>query len=596
MCFFKKLYWGSESKYFRFALLGLLCFIILIESTQHPSLQNQYFLIVLSIYTILTSKQILNQISYSCIIFLVISYYWMIKYQFDIKILHLICFPILYFSLRAIVGKFHSTWFPLLFIVGIIESAIVMLQYMGLIVSNNHYFSVTGTFFNPGPCGCFLTVISVLALLYMYTRISIVKIYTIKKRFVLNFYIYLLASMSFVFTIIAIVLTESRTSIFALFATIFVYFINKIYKKSNAFGLFTIIFFLFLIGMYLLYTIRPMSVESRFLIWRISLSAIQKHFFFGKGIGTYRNSLAEAQEEFYNSNSAQNEIKLADVPEYAFNEYIEFTSEIGFIGVILSLIIIFYIIIKQKDIFKYGIVAILFMSLTSYPLHILPIQVLFTIFLSLHGSKIDSTKITCKIFFLILFILMQSIVTFCYCQKILMIKEWENQCLIAKNSIVEVRNLNDYHVLFQYINDNPDFLLDYGELLYKKKLYRESIEILKKGIKKSNDPIFLILVGLNYEKLQNYTLAEYFYNKAFFRVPNRLHPLYRLALLYYNSGNIGKFMSMSKTIFEFEPKIESDIVKIMKKEINAIFEKVRLEQCPECRVNEKNRIQIAHRE
>ena len=131
----------------------------------------------------------------------------------------------------------------------------------------------------------------------------------------------------------------------------------------------------------------------------------------------------------------------------------------------------------------------------------------------------------------------------------------------------------------EWLNELEDICEDYGELLYKKKQYRESIEILMKGIKKSNDPIFLILVGLNYEKLQNYTLAEYFYYKAFFRVPNRLHPLYRLALLYYNSGNISKFMSMSKTIFEFEPKIESDIIKIMKKEINTIFEKVRL-SCP----------------
>ncbi len=266
---------------------------------------------------------------------------------------------------------------------------------------------------------------------------------------------------------------------------------------------------------------------------------------------------------------------MADIPEYAFNEYLEIINDIGVILFLCGITIIFLIIQRQDRIVKYALITILFLSLSSYPLHIIPIQILFVILLSQHHPIKSKIKfhINIKFILIIIFYTYVFINSQIYLKKISCTEMWKKQKDMANVSFIEVRDIEDYKKFFLYIADNPDYLLDYGDFLYRQTKYQESIKVLVHGARISNDPVFLIIIGMNYEKLENYVAAEYFYLKAARRVPNRLSPLYRLALLYYKIKDYDKFTSMSQTVLSFDPKIESEIIKNMKNEILYIVAK-----------------------
>jgi tetratricopeptide (TPR) repeat protein len=321
----------------------------------------------------------------------------------------------------------------------------------------------------------------------------------------------------------------------------------------------------------LLYYIRPLSVKARILTWKISFISLKENIWCGNGIGSFLPSLGKSQDFFFIDCTNSNEINLADTPAYAFCEYIEFASEIGLLRLGFLLIILYTITRKSVDsIFKYGIISILLLSTTSYPLHILPIQLLFLILITLRRETTSHLSIMIKKLFQMVIFLICAYSMFnlnLYIKKINTTQSWIKEAEISRVSIIETRNLDEYEYFSKYLSDNSRFLFDYGSFLYRKGEYYKSINIFNMGNRISNDPVYLLMIGKNHEELNNYSCAEFYYTKAFNRVPNRIYPLYSIALLHYKLNNIESFSVISDSIINFRPKIQSKETEYIKNKI-----------------------------
>jgi len=233
---------------------------------------------------------------------------------------------------------------------------------------------------------------------------------------------------------------------------------------------------------------------------------------------------------------------------------------------------LFFIIKKQLSgnnrIFAYGIISILIISCTSYPLHLIPIIIVLVVLMSLRENS-DRGVIPCK--FTLLMLSSMFIFTTLrlpdYLATVNTTMRWEKSKHRSEMCIFEIRKESDFLDNYDRLANNDRFLLDYAIFLKNKMNYIRSIEILKKGHTISNNPDFALLLAELYASLGNAYKAEQYYKKAFAMVPSRLTPLYLLAIFYYDNKQYAKFRCLANRITNFCPKIRSVHTDKMKKDI-----------------------------
>ena len=82
----------------------------------------------------------------------------------------------------------------------------------------------------------------------------------------------------------------------------------------------------------------------------------------------------------------------------------------------------------------------------------------------------------------------------------------------------------------------------------------------------SSDPMFLNLIGKNYQRLGLYQEAENMYCKAYYRIPHRMYPLFLLMNLYEKEKDTARMQEMANQIIEMEEKIPSSLTRYIKNE------------------------------
>ncbi|MPN51354.1 hypothetical protein SDC9_198997 [bioreactor metagenome] len=131
-------------------------------------------------------------------------------------------------------------------------------------------------------------------------------------------------------------------------------------------------------------------------------------------------------------------------------------------------------------------------------------------------------------------------------------KDWKQaKVMYAMDLYADIKGT--YEGLYPYLNDNAEFLFEYGRTLSKTGDYIVSNKILRQGMGKSCDPMFYNISGQNYQSLQNYTLAEQQFKKAACVVPHRIYPYYLLTKLYIEMGEEQKAMEMASIVLQKEP-------------------------------------------
>lgn len=503
------------------------------------------------------------------------------------------CF-ILYIVLRSC-QSIHS-WSIIICVMllgGILQGILGILQLLGLTTSNNVYFTITGSFYNPGPYGGYLASLYPIALGIKFYKDSIslkLNIEILKSEFT-N---YLLDSF-LIILLFTIIISQSRAAWCSTICVTIYFALYKIKNNNKKIALnkkkiATVLLLCFIttsIVIYILIRLRITSVVGRLYIWKISSKIIDKNdFLTGVGLNRFNPIYMIKQGEYLEKNPLSVFSKLANNTEYCFNELYQSFIETGMIGFVLLVCIILSILfIRNKNnrewmlIVKGGIISITIFSFFSYPFHVLPTLLVFFVYIAFGAflSSVGYIYILNKtLSHIILFVLSISICTICvfiyekvsfYYQAL---KNW-NTAVIVKTNYNYEESLPFYKAAHSALYQNGYFLNDYGKSLYLMGNFSESNKILFEAANVHITSFTYLTIGLNYDKLDNFLLAEKYYKKAYWLCPERLYPLYLLIKLYERNGMLQQVSSLGNIALHKKTKINSIAIKQMREEIFSIL-------------------------
>lgn len=290
-----------------------------------------------------------------------------------------------------------------------------------------------------------------------------------------------------------------------------------------------------------IYLIKKESADGRFLMWKVAAQAVMEVPPTGVGWTNVAGTYGEAQEKYFASgNGSEQEILVADAPEYVFNEYFQIAIAYGPAVAIMTVALItggFIIAVRNKNYgFAGSIAAVATVMFASYPLQFPLFAV--TIALILIGGWLSSPS---------------GIISFTATAIIVVIT-----CLFLTHS--ETRDVrNDFAV---------------AHSLHRGRNYRKSNALLIGMLPQSADPMILNIIGKNYQSLGMGDSAEYYLQKSVNRCPNRLYPHYLLMQLYGDTSylNPAARQREARILLDMKEKIPSPAVEEMREEAKSVLE------------------------
>lgn len=411
-------------------------------------------------------------------------------------------------------------------------------------------YPITGSFLNPGPYAAFIAMGIVMAL---------------KKQYVISLVVVSMGCM-------LLTIARSRGAILAV-ALVMAY-INWDKIRRYKWGLLPLAI---LVGGALFY-FKFASGMGRLLMWYVSLKSCFSSFstfLIGSGIGSFQQVYGMSLHDlFLDAEHIVNWAKYADVTDYAFCDILQLFVEQGIVGVILCCIIVFQTLLvfkHKRDGLLYPFVAILIYSLCSYPFQLLPFQVLGVLFVAKATAEEKSqNKVTWKIVARGILIVFLGVI----CGKIGMPYYKANQQYGRFAGISHASFIPEYYKLLPYCEENPKFLFTFAKVLQENDRYLDSNDMLRRGTKVSNDPMFFVLMGNNYEEMGFMNNAVKCYDEAYSRLPNRIYPLYQKMLL-LDSMKDKRCNEVALKIIKAEPKVPSHAVEDMKKKAMSLLQSMR---------------------
>ena len=492
----------------------------------------------------------------------------------------------LYFVCRGLGGWKVSQRLLFTFVLllaGSIEAIWGFLQVYGWADQYHSLYRLTGSFFNPGPYSGFLAVILPVAL---HTLLGPKPLCRVDKI------VYGLGVICLVSIILVLPAGMSRSAWVAAGAGCGVVVWRQ--KRSREYvrrGIGRIgrgwkrcwLGGILLLGLSMgggLYLLKKDSADGRLLVWKMDLAVMRSQPWLGVGIGRYPGALGEAQAVYFaNSPADPREEYVADAPEYGFNEFLQLGGEYGLIGLCLFLSItgiasggLFKRNTQQTGGVSGALSAFLVFACFSYPLHMLPMAMLFVLLLAWSvnvGAKgVRIRRWAGQILWLPVMVL-GLVAAWRLTEKETAYKTWKTARAYFRQGDYQ-EALNRYTPLFSALSDRPAFVFEFGECQFQNAQYGNATAIFLWAAELSADPMVYNKLGKNYQALKQYDRAEKAYVQAAHMIPHRIYPLYLLALLYREMGDMEKARDMARQVIDQEPKVWSPAVEEMKTEMKQL--------------------------
>ena len=492
----------------------------------------------------------------------------------------------LYFVCRGLGGWKVSQRLLFTFVLllaGSIEAIWGFLQVYGWADQYHSLYRLTGSFFNPGPYSGFLAVILPVAL---HTLLGPKPLCRVDKI------VYGLGVICLVSIILVLPAGMSRSAWVAAGAGCGVVVWRQ--KRSREYvrrGIGRIgrgwkrcwLGGILLLGLSIgggLYLLKKDSADGRLLVWKMDLAVMRSQPWLGVGIGRYPGALGEAQAVYFaNSPADPREEYVADAPEYGFKEFLQLGGEYGLIGLCLFLSItgiasggLFKRNTQQTGGVSGALSAFLVFACFSYPLHMLPMAMLFVLLLAWSvnvGAKgVRIRRWAGQILWLPVMVL-GLVAAWRLTEKETAYKTWKTARAYFRQGDYQ-EALNRYTPLFSALSDRPAFVFEFGECQFQNAQYGNATAIFLWAAELSADPMVYNKLGKNYQALKQYDRAEKAYVQAAHMIPHRIYPLYLLALLYREMGDMEKARDMARQVIDQEPKVWSPAVEEMKTEMKQL--------------------------
>ena len=333
------------------------------------------------------------------------------------------------------------------------------------------------------------------------------------------------------------------------------------------------------------------SADGRLLIWKVSLTALTEHPF-GVGLGHFPSAYGDVQAAYFASGKAsETEEYVAGNPEYGFNEFLQIGIESGIVSLLLfigMLVFAFRGFIRhcgrdpQSPDSPLGaigsLVALLVFACFSYPFSVLPFPIVFVFLLAM--SNFNGTRMTRmmrinadeKIISAIISVICVISVLFILYRQYPVYKaynQWNKSRMYYQAGMYK-EAAQGYEPLYPFLNDQIQFLFEYGRSLSQSEQPEKSNDVLQQATKISCDPMLYNIMGKNYQALKEYDLAEQCLLKSTHIVPNRLYPYYLLMKLYVETEDEQKARDAAGIVITKEPKVQSQAVREMREEARKI--------------------------
>ncbi|WP_333700311.1 O-antigen ligase family protein [Bacteroides congonensis] len=406
---------------------------------------------------------------------------------------------------------------------GVIQSIVGLLQYIN-VISNNWYsdFKVTGCFGNPGPWGGYLSVtfIATSCLFLRKKRLLWRTGTTIALLLIGLMLIYADSRAAWLATLVALLYLGSHLGL------------QKFCYKRMFLVTLAVFVMIIVTG---LYFYKPVSADSRLLIWRNSYAMFSDAPICGHGVGSFAMKHMTYQADYFEQYPESRFASLADNNTRAFNELIAVFCEQGMIGGILVLFIIGMAFLCKRSVgLKSIFLSVCVFACFSYSGDILPLSILFFLCIGLLPGKVMMRFRMRKAVTISLLVLLASICIYFsigfrrhYRQAFEQLKKDEPQLVLPYNK--------------QYMSR-------YLKLLLERKRWKEFIYWSTNTDFPFVTSTLQCDIGKSYMQLGKAELAEQALKKAYWMVPSKVLSRYFLFLLYRDTGRHSDARRMAEEI------------------------------------------------
>jgi O-antigen polymerase len=494
-------------------------------------------------------------------------------------------------------------------ITGFVESLVGILQLYNILPGYvNSYFKVNGTFTSPDHYAGYLSALIPFSFgIFKFTQRSS------RSKIFLKY----LSLITFLTSLFILPVVRERSSFLAVIAAIiFIYLYDPKIKKL--FISFTDLFwkkiilgliavFLLFVSAKIMYNYRPVSVNGRLLIWKISGKMIEEHPVWGTGYNRYAVEYLNYQAEYFKHKKLNDSERfLASNIKHAHNEFIQTYAELGILGFLLLAGIIITALFEniKKNKFnpkeetlnainisaKASLLSIIIISLFSFPFHVLPNYINFIFMLGLIGAIINFKKKNSELnkvyeikmsryFVIIASLIVTSLTAFIIYKNINRFNEykiWKDG--YDKASFGNYSNaIKDFDKIYGSLKNNGNYLFNYGGVLLLNKNYKKAVNILNESTKTYTDAKQHIDLGIAYENLNDIKKAKNEFLFATNMKPDQIYPEYLLTKLYIKEGKIISAKLEAERILNREVHINSTAVQEIKSQIKTLLKSINIE-------------------
>ena len=318
------------------------------------------------------------------------------------------------------------------------------------------------------------------------------------------------------------------------------------------------------------------SADGRLLIWNCSWRMIIDSPMYGHGFDAFRAHYMDYQANYLSQYPNNEYAMLADNVISPFNEYLNVALSCGFLGVLILVFgVLFLIVCYYKD-YKYekrvallSLLGIAVFSMFSYPLKypFVWIVMYFDVYVILRGSFIWVIPSLVKRILCVVAIIAGMVVFYKLCMRIDAEYKWNAIAYFPTNE-----NVRAYKDLMPILGDDPYFLYNYAVALYGKGCLEESLNVALQCRTYWADYDLELLLGDIYLDKNEHIEAESHYRKASFMCPSRFTPLYKIYSLYRRIGDGKEATAMAQLILEKPIKIQSNTIDFIKAQVRRDLE------------------------
>lgn len=344
-----------------------------------------------------------------------------------------------------------------------------------------------------------------------------------------------------------------------------------------------------------LYSLKKDSADGRLLIWKNCIEMIHNKPFFGHGYGTYIKNYCQQQINYFKLHPENSrEALLADEVYFAFNDYLQILVELGILGLMMFILLLFFIFkqpYKPENLMvtasKVGLFSMLICGLFSYPMETPQNYFLFFLFAAIISSssgpifKINRVSSFLSAATLVLIVLS---IEFIQLKRFMACTAWQKGFELAGKK--ENQKAHDvYKNIYPMLEYDPNFLFNYGVVLADMGDFKGSKVVLEKCMAINPSYNLFLNLGKDYENLNDNISAETVYKNASHFLPGKLTPKYSLFELYIKTGKKNNALRMAREISGMKMKvysteagyIKSQVIEFIKKNTPEPKENLKLE-------------------